>query len=281
MTSGASNGSLALEAAIVVAGLGGLVSIAAGCFRLYRRTLGRRRARYRQLAQLGTMAALSFFESVIGESPAMRQTFSFGEDDKENIEGGADARFIECIFVDRDFYLQTICNEDEAVLSFSITTRSKRFKPEFLYPPKPGFRDRWRLRRAERSYQPYFQLSLGHTRFADLGLEGQPQRRAALGAHDYGYTERYYLANPGHYQTFAFTASNAGYVAPLGSISEVADAIPGLGWTDRFAEEDIGELEAVGKFRRETAITTYTIMLEFQNFPAKFGPNHNLVRTLP
>jgi hypothetical protein len=40
----------------------------------YRRTIGRRRDRYRRLARLGTNAQLSFFTSVLGEPPAIRRT---------------------------------------------------------------------------------------------------------------------------------------------------------------------------------------------------------------
>lgn len=37
--------------------------------------------------------------------------------------------YAERIFVDRDYFVQTITDHDETVLAFSVTSRSTRFKP--------------------------------------------------------------------------------------------------------------------------------------------------------
>jgi hypothetical protein len=37
--------------------------------------------------------------------------------------------FIECFFIDRDYYVQAILDADETVFAFSVTTRSPRFAP--------------------------------------------------------------------------------------------------------------------------------------------------------
>jgi hypothetical protein len=80
-----------------------------------------------RLARLGTGAHLSFFAAVLGEPPAMRiSTVSnnyvewIGPDDpgfdpssQESQTRLASRRFEVSTFIDRDYYVQTVSDEDE------------------------------------------------------------------------------------------------------------------------------------------------------------------------
>lgn len=66
--------------------------------------------------------------------------------------------FWECVYVDRDFYVQVAADGDETVVAYSVTARNKRFHPRFVSPGgryvEPGLVRR-ALRLGARS-EPYF-----------------------------------------------------------------------------------------------------------------------------
>lgn len=110
-----------------------------------RETIGRRADRYARLARLGTGAQLSFFASVLGEPPAMQRTivkadyvelvhssdpdFDPHADARETQERFVERSFIESTFIDRDYYVQAISDDDETVLAFSVTTARSASDP--------------------------------------------------------------------------------------------------------------------------------------------------------
>lgn len=260
----------------------------------YRRTLGRRRDRYERLARLGTQAQLSFFESVLGEPPAMRKTiFAEVHEYDPEVEDSllVEQSFLECFFIDRDYYVQAICDGEETVVAFSVTTRSNRFRPTFLFPAKVGCRRRrgWKKQTGER-FRSFFKVTLGKTHFDRLRTDpSKPRRRIEVGARTYFYTELFSYGNPGHYQSFGFTASVAAIQAPIGPVAEVAQAL-GRGWITGFAEADEEPqndpegLPILRRFRRETPITTFTVVgpsLWPEDYPSTVGPHGDEVRTLP
>ncbi|HMJ34778.1 MAG TPA: ETEC_3214 domain-containing protein [Baekduia sp.] len=186
----ASTGDLVVGVATVAAAVVAIVASAGGLAAWYRRTLGRRRHGYARLARLGTAAQLSFFEAILGEPPAIQHTVI--KEDFHELITSQDARFDHehavvdeygprqqelrspqaftvSIFVDRDFYVQTISNEDATVLAFSVTTRSRKFAPTFSWPPPTGLRHKRRLRRGLR-FEPLFRVKLGHSRFSDSAI---------------------------------------------------------------------------------------------------------------
>lgn len=165
-------------------------------------------------------------------------------------------------------------DEDDAVIAFSVTTRSKRFAPAFSFPPKPGFRRRrqWKKLTGGR-FRPYFKLRLGRARFSDLDTsQWQPQRKAELGARTYSYTELFYFGNPGYYQHFGFTASVAAMHAPVGRVGDVVKLL-GRDWVGGIGEENASaaDVPEIRQFRRETAITTFTVL--GPHFPARGLPD--------
>ncbi len=268
----------------------------------YRATFGRRADRYGRLARLGTGAQLSFFASVLGEPPAMRQTIHKDdyvelvtpEDPKlESREHHVTKQFTVSTFIDRDYYVQAISDDDETVLAFSVTTRSKRFTPSFqvLRPPSPIERLRWRRQHGER-YRPLVHIKLGRTAFAELDSHdpdyfAPPHFKIAIGAHNHVYSEFAYFGNPGHYQSFAWTASDAARQGRFGDGMAVRNEVGGDEWPDSGTpgQPEWPGMAETQRFRRETVITTYTVLsgrLWLRNYPlSRFGVHENDVRTLP
>ena len=295
------------EAGAILGALVALVALNAAIKAAYRRTLGRRRDRYARLGRLGTGAQLSFFEAVLGEPPAMRKTIvkddyavivATGDPDaprepEDVFETYVEQTFQEATFIDRDYYVQMICDEDETVLAFSVTVRRSNFHPVFQLPSNIGWRERrrWKKQTGE-EFKPLFKLRLGRTRFADLDRgdtdEFQGHHfKAAIGAHSFFYSEDHYYGRPGNYQTFVFTVSDAAG-APLG-ISDLAAGIKQVGgeeWPDQSRSDwpDWAQLTGIQSFRRQSPVTTFTVIrvdLRLENFPSGFGPRHDEVRTLP
>jgi hypothetical protein len=240
----------ALAAALVVAGVG---------WNLFRRTIGRRRENYRRLARLGTNAQLSFFESVLGQPPAIRRSVS---------------QYVECVFVDRDYFVKVIVDNDESVRLFSVTTRASKFRPTFRSAP-PGMA------------QPRLDVQLGVTRFADLGSPAAIT--ANLGARRFAYNESYTFGNPGRYQEFIVGWNDAG-VATVDRESFVRlfgdDGAGELQLWDYFDDEDTGTLTAeVAAFRSTSAPNTFTVIaptgIGDLDAVAHSGPDQDHVRTLP
>ena len=294
-------------AGTLVAAIAALLALTGAIRAWYRRTLGRRRDRYGRLARLGTGAQLGFFVAVLGEPPAMRRIVA-KEDYREFLTPGdprfeegleetqyayVERRFTESIFIDRDYYVQTISDDDETVLAFSVTVRHPRFRPVFELPPKVGWREqrRWRKRTGE-EFRPLFRVRLGRTRFSELD-RGDPDEqtghhfKASIGARSFRYSEDHYHGNPGYYQTYVFTASSvSGLSDGITNLSGAMQEAGGEEWPDpdRSDQPDWDQMPKGQSFRRQAAVTTYTVLslgLSVENYPATFGPHGDEVRTLP
>ena len=309
------------DVASAVGGLVAILALAAGARGVYRRTLGRRRDRYERLHRLGVGAQLSFFVSVIGEPPAIRRSVertiyriatrnhplfdpALAGPDQNSHDVLVRATYVESIFVDRDFYVQTLTNDDESVLAFSVTTRSTRFAPTFEHPIRISHharRGRWK--EFGEPYVPLFKVRLGHTRFSDLDPQDLDEFagahfKASPGARLFAYSEFKYFGNPGHYLDFVFTASSTG-VGPAAwdRLHDVVAEAKFYEWPypsrpDPDDPVDVPthaaplweELTAAHEFRRKTAISTITVVhpdLWIVNFPTTFGPHADRVRLLP
>jgi hypothetical protein len=295
----------------------------------YQRTLGRRRDRYARLARLGTNAQLSFFTSVLGEPPAIRRRrdekvrryvtrdeyekaadweIAPSEDDElddegEDYEYDEDNRYLwaivpttytECFFIDRDYYVQALCDEDETVIGFSVTTRTSRFRPTFTGHESLGRRGRRLFKKITgQRWSDFFHLRLGHTRFVDLGIDDDwsPSYQVVVGARWAAYSEAYYFGNPGYYQTFIFSAGGAAYHSPVGPLGELSEAVATADWFGGLLDEDAPRSTHASDFeqilervRRESVVTTYTVVgphISLNDYPATFGPHGDEVRTLP
>jgi hypothetical protein len=307
----ADHGSTIVEIATLVAGAGALLVIGNAMGKRWRETVGRRRDRYRRLARLGTGAHLSFFVSVLGEPPAMRSTvvkddyqefISPGDPDYDPTQTDGAARrrsvtrsFSVSTFIDRDYYVQTITDDDETVLAYSVTTRSKRFAPVFQVSPTPSLIERWRWRRRDgEACKPLVRVTLGRTVFADLDSTDPdqfagPHFRIQMGAHNHAYSEFRYFGNPGLYQSFVWTASDAARQGKFGRGLAVRQEIDSDEWPDPRTpapQPSWQHMPETQRFRQESQITTYTVVSQRlwveENYPLeRFGPHENDVRTVP
>jgi hypothetical protein len=205
-----------------------------------------------------------------------------------------DVTLWESLYIDRDYVVQTIHHDsDNAVLAYSVTARSKRFKPRY----EPSWRlsswerVKYALRFRER-YRPLFSVRLGKTRLS--AVEDQATKIwAYLGNHNWSYSEAHYYGNPGYYQTFVLTSSNGGVNPPtamdklfpegFGSYSgelhwgfETDD--PKLNFHGAFAD-----INGIEEFRRRSAVNTYSVIgtgFRFEDFArlTTFGPHPQTLR---
>jgi hypothetical protein len=283
---------IVIGASSIVGAAAALLVVGAAVRNWYRRSLGRRWTNYGRLKRLGTGAQLSFFEAVLTEPPAIRRTVEvelreYQERLGRSVERLVKRDFTECFFTDRDYYVQTLSDGDDTVHGFSVTTRRKRFKPHIVFPDL-GRRARRRIEREiERRWGPFVEIRLGHTRFdrAVPNRDWKPSLKFALGARTWSYSELYYFGNPGYYQTFVFTASGTAGGFPVGDLAALTEEI-GPDYPPGSAESDPADFESpqVQRFRRETAVTTYTVFMTpvlGNHFPVNFGPHEDHVRTLP
>jgi hypothetical protein len=290
----------------IVAGIGALIVISATIRELWRMTLGRRSDRYRRLSRLGTGAQLSFFTAVLGEPPAMSRTVLkadfkefIGSDDpafdpasEGSQERLVSRRFGVSTFIDRDYFVQVITDRDQTVIAYSVTARSNWFRPVLELPRRPGPITRLRWRRKFGPWRPVVRVTLGRTTFADLDPSNPdefngPHLRINMGAHNHAYSEIEYKGNPGYYQSFVWTASDAARQGRFGLGMSVQQEVGGDEWPnqdDASTGPEWQTMRDTQRFRRETVITTYTVIgprLWLENYPLdRFGPWVDEVRTL-
>jgi hypothetical protein len=272
----------------IVAGVAAGLGLVAGAYRLGRRTVGRKWDHYRRLRRLGPEVQLSFFTSILDAQPAVRRKIKGKVTDYE--EDGDDFRQVErprdyweCIWIDPDWYVQAVANDEETVLAFSVTTRSSKFNPRF-HSPSGYFEKRWKaiFGWALGRFTREFDLRLGRSTFAEA-IDYLEEAKAYLGAHNWGYTEIHYGANPGLYQYFVLSVNDAGVGAWGDEVRILFPDGPGddLDWKGDPPYEEMPNLVA---FRESAKINTFSIIgptLSPEDYPVTFGPHENLVRVIP
>src|SRR3954468_9791042 len=137
-------GLTAADYATIIAGVLAALGLFDYARSVWGRTVGRRRVVAQRLARLGTGAQLGFFESVLGEPPALRRRFELDEKDwgavaDDDSEPPLVTRsYVESFFIDPLYYVQTVSDVDDPVVGFSITTRPRRFHPTITIPRSPS-----------------------------------------------------------------------------------------------------------------------------------------------
>jgi hypothetical protein len=273
---------------------------------VYLRTVGRRWDRYRRLRRLGTEAQLDFFAAVLGEPPAIRRTITkddyleylsradpaYDPDGSEVQTREVRRSFTECFFIDRDYYVQTISDADGTVLAYSVTSRSRRFRPRLEVPTRPPLRTRWKNKgRSRREEGKVLKVRLMSTRFAELDSPDPRQFNgvrfeAYTGARSYAYSEFHYMGAIGVYQDFVLTASSVSPgVARYPDLAAALGEVGGGKWPDqdRADDPDWEDLPLLQKFRRESRIGGFTVTsvkLPIGNYPSTYGPHGEGIRTL-
>lgn len=92
---------------------------------------------------------------------------------------------IEAVYIDRDFYVHVGADTDETVHTYSVTTRSKRFRPSFR--PSGGFavERHWPLKKWDRfryRFVPNPAVKLGTTRSQTSDAPIEPPAGSVLTA---------------------------------------------------------------------------------------------------
>lgn len=311
-TSGLSLTEVLIVAATIIGGVSAANGLAAGAQRRFSRTIGRRSDFTRRLQRLGTGAQLAFFESVLGEPPAMRRSFEVQRPDwsQPHEEGqlppSVTRKYLECFFVNSLCYVQTVSDADDTVMGFSITTRSRRFHPTLWFPtyPRTSFGDRLSvfmglLRMAVHPQPPMTRVAwighairfdlpvgrrrrggkrveLGRTTFVETGADIPRRIQAVHGNKHWSYAEAYWGGNPGYYQDVVFAASR---VSP---VARYPGGIETLAWEER-PWIDADPPEWIRRARSIGVITTMAVIkmgFHLEDWPT-FGPTVDQIRTLP
>lgn len=203
--------------------LSAVITISTGIsilIRFYKSTLGYKSVSRNNLSRLAAGVSIDYFKSILGP-----HVFQKTVDDRR-----------EHVFVDKYFYVQAITNADGSVLTFSVTSRIRRFNPALTLGPYSLTGEVVRVR-------------LGKTRFAEIDLLAKPSKLfCALGARRFCYYEEYYFGNPGNYQAFIFAINDAGYRNHPFISGKTAPSL---------------DNPQVQEFRREAIINTYTITAPF------------------
>jgi hypothetical protein len=200
----------------------------------------------------------------------------------------------ESLYIDRDYVVQTIHNDvDNAVLAYSVTSRSKRFKLHYEPSWRPTFLEQAKYAlRFRKRYRPLFSVRLGKTRLS--AIEDPPTKVwAYLGNHNWSYSEAHYYGNPGYYQTFVLTSSNGGVNPPTAMDKLFPQGFGSYGGELRwgFQTDDptfnfkgsYGDIIGIDEFRRRSAANSYTVIgvgFRFEDFArlTTFGPHPQTLR---
>lgn len=266
---------LTLAAALITA-----LTLLATARAFLRSTLLRRLDYARRLRRLGPGVHVSFFESVLGEPPAIRQS----------ICGHHDWR----IWIDRYFFLEVFLDEDDSVSTYTITTRRRSFAPVFVCPGGNGRRRRWvpaRLQdhpafgRVAWKVEPAFRVRLGWTTFASATSWPVPLPEIGLGVRDFSYSESHFFGNPGYY--LYYTLSDSAWGAGRGRAARDFLSSGHQGRLIRDADDrslmDLTQEErtALDAYRRRARINTIMWSVSPGRPPSgRVGVHGDLVRTV-
>ncbi|MYV51715.1 ETEC_3214 domain-containing protein [Streptomyces sp. SID3212] len=188
--------------AAVLTALYGLYGIARGWWHT---TLGKRRRLIRAYRRMAPYVRHDYVTELFGE-PAWAhqqnvQKYGMNEDADEDAVALRDVELtVRTWPLGLLGYLVTWCNEHDEVLMYSLTTRSRLFRPRISIGP--------------------YRITLGRTPLAALPGSGPDEEGPwhALGARRFSYAEQHYFGSPGGYLHWVAGVSDAGSPAhpPIG-----------------------------------------------------------------
>lgn len=191
---------------------------------------------YNPLVKLSPHMNISYFMDVLGK-PAIFKTN----------EDGLVKYFT---FIDPRFYLLATTDKDDSVIYFAVTSRKSDFQPTFKRPD---------------DYNNTFKnITLNKTVFTDVDNPqdfGKPRCFYTSGVRRFWYSEGYYEANPGNYQSFYIGINDAGYINP-----EVLNNLPSFENQVRLDEEN-GCNKIPITFREKATVNTYIVTDAFKFMP--------------
>ncbi|MFD5397887.1 ETEC_3214 domain-containing protein [Streptomyces sp. NPDC127097] len=215
---------------------GFLVATGKFCKSRYTATLGKRRRVREQLNQLAVGSTLAHVESLFGAPVFERKA---GTDTSTYVYKTAYA------------WVQVQHTAAKGVEAFSITVARKRFRYSTKHLTWDGL-----------------PVKLGKSTFRDLpGVA--TGRIVRVGANNFLYAESYYLGNPGNYQHFIFSHSNAG-VGTLGYAHMDGYPIAEGELTEDKQNEEVLNHEGLTEARAKTVINTFSTGASFLH-PTQIG----------
>ncbi|MCX4986922.1 ETEC_3214 domain-containing protein [Streptomyces sp. NBC_00572] len=230
---------------------------------------GRRRIWAKNFRLLGPGVRPAYVESLFGE-PAFESLADF-----EPYGGVYRAPPTERVWkLGEDGYLVTWSNELR-VRAYSITTRSKKFKPKIRIGAEWG----------SNGASAYVQL--GRTRLKDIGAAAgwEPEEVASwVGARRAEYYETYYAGNPGHYSRWACGVSQAGSGRAVGAVERLGpEGSAFLDWGKR-EELTAEQSDSLNHFRAQATVNSLMVLAGdaprlLPDMP-RTGPDLDVVRTL-
>jgi hypothetical protein len=248
-----------LVAAAVVAIASGVAGGSRALRTVYRRTIGSRRDLARRLNQLAPGVTTRYVEERFG-APAFTRAFVLPAAVANEF---ASYPVRELVYRERHAWLQTLVDDQDAVIRFSITVTDPRF--------------RFQIRDLTFGH---ISAKLGRSHFADLPASDIHWGRALrIGAHNHEYAEADYFGNPANYEYFVLSKNDAG----IGDFGYQAVMQPGITPSNGgavqmgipWAQDGVLELDSThpeglaqfdpeapyaSRFRAGTTINTITIL---------------------
>lgn len=180
-----------------------------------------------KIESLEAGASLNFFKEKLGNSIVSNDVKIGTTDLKEDY------------FIDRLYHVQTISTLSGTVIYYAVTIRDKDFNPEIVLPDKSA---KIILGKSKlKDYKNESFLPIHSNQYEKLNKDGNFNYE--MGAHHFNYYERYYLANPGNYETIYLGINESGC----------------LDWNDSFVDKAPWNLTSkdLTKFRKTNLINTY------------------------
>ncbi len=172
-----------------------------------------------------------------------------------------------------DGYLQVLTDEQDNVVRYSLTTRSRKFHPRVPIGAVSG-------------NLPRFAVRLGRTRFSEIPPEPDRIYRGPYGATaPYEYRQSYYFGRSGGYADWTCVYNAVGSIPvdplpPMVPVPPWEHALSGRGWLVALNDEQRSRLNLS---RAGTVVNTVTIEHSDSDRSGKigYGPDRELVRLMP
>ncbi|WP_070017469.1 ETEC_3214 domain-containing protein [Streptomyces nanshensis] len=190
---------------MIAAALGAYVALYNTLRGWWRSTIGKRALFVRNYRKLAPHVRHEYVKELFGESAwqykrSVEQFVDAPELEGAGISIAEQEMTVRTWPLGRMAYLTTWCTEDDEVALYSLTTRSRIFRPAI----RIGTEHVIRLGRSRLSSLPHSEV------------DGPPLW--AVGAQQYSYSESHYFGRPGGYRTWVVGVSDAGHpsTAPVG-----------------------------------------------------------------
>jgi hypothetical protein len=242
----------------------------------WRRGPGRRRRWGSLFAQMALQVRADYVIGMFGEPAYMhcregRRLCISGDASSPEYEA---AKFTERTWLlAEDGYVQVLTDDLDNVVRYSLTTRSRSFRPRIPVGAVSG-------------NVPRFSVELGRTLFSEIPGDADRVYRGPYGSTaPYEYRQSYYYGRPGGYADWTCTY-NAASLPPCDHLPTTIPlppwerALSARGW---LAGLDDDQRDSLNRSRAATVVNTITIEHAESDRSGKthYGPDRELVRLMP